>query len=78
MKHINLLKGAVPALAMAAGLALSAGSATAEIKLNSWLGPNHPLNTGGYVPYIEKMEADSNGEMKFRLFLAGRKFCRMQ
>jgi TRAP-type C4-dicarboxylate transport system substrate-binding protein len=42
-----------------------------EIKLNSWLGPTHPLNSGGYVPFIDTVEKASNGELDFRLFLGG-------
>ena len=59
--------------AVAIGLAVS-GSAAAqsgEIKLNSWLGPAHPINTGGYTPFIKAMEEESKGALKFRLFLSG-------
>lgn len=59
--------------AAAAGLLIS-GAALAqakEIKLNSWLGPMHPINTGGYNPFIKAVEADTNGALKFRLFLGG-------
>jgi len=68
MKASRLLK-----LMMAACLMASAAvmAQTKEIKLNSWLGPAHPINTGGYVPYIKQMEADSKGALKFRLFLGG-------
>ena len=42
-----------------------------EVKLNNWLGPNHPLTTGGYNPFMKAMEADTKGELKFRQFLSG-------
>jgi len=72
MKPFRVAKAYLRVGLATAGLVLAAGVAPAqEIKLNSWLGPNHPLNSGGYVPFIEKMEADSNGEMQFRLFLGG-------
>lgn len=59
--------------AAAAGL-LIGGAALAqakEIKLNSWLGPMHPINTGGYNPFIKAVEAETGGALKFRLFLSG-------
>lgn len=58
---------------LAAGVAVGAGSAAfaAEYKLNSWLGPTHPLNTGGYVPFIDAVKLGSNGEIDFKLFLGG-------
>ncbi len=52
-------------------LASSAAMAQKEVKLNNWLGPNHPLTTGGYNPFIKAMEADTKGELKFRQFLSG-------
>lgn len=72
MKRKSIIRASMSATALAVGVALSAGAAVAgEIKLNSWLGPNHPLNTGGYAPFIDKMKTDTNGEMDFRLFLGG-------
>ncbi len=57
----------------AAGLLIGATALAQpkEIKLNSWLGPNHPINTGGYNPFIKAVEADTGGALKFRLFLSG-------
>ena len=64
---------ALMSTALALGLMAGSGSAalSAEAKLNSWLGPTHPLNTGGYVPFIEAVKTASNGEIDFRLFLGG-------
>lgn len=62
------------AAAVAVGLLAATGAAVAqvkEIKLNSWLGPSHPINTGGYNPFIKAVEADTGGALKFRLFLSG-------
>lgn len=66
------------ATAFAATLGLMVGLAgpgahaqSGEIKLNSWLGPMHPINSGGYEPFIKAMEADSKGSLKFKLFLSG-------
>lgn len=64
---------ALMSTAVAIALAATGASAaqSSEVKLNSWLGPTHPLNTGGYVPFIETMEAEGNGDIDFRLFLGG-------
>lgn len=69
-KNIRL---ALMSTAIAAGMAVAAGGAAfaAEYKLNSWLGPTHPLNTGGYVPFIDAVKKESNGEIDFKLFLGG-------
>ncbi|WP_193174605.1 C4-dicarboxylate TRAP transporter substrate-binding protein [Oricola nitratireducens] len=59
--------------ALAFGLAagVSGAALSDEVKLNSWLGPTHPLNSGGYVPFIDAVEKASNDDIKFRLFLGG-------
>ena len=72
MKNIKKnIRLALMSTAIAAGMAVAAGGAAfaAEYKLNSWLGPTHPLNTGGYVPFIDAVKKDSNGEIDFKLFL---------
>lgn len=60
---------------IAAAVCMLASAATfaqgKEIKLNSWLGPTHPINTGGYNPFIKAVETDTNGALKFKLFLSG-------
>ena len=66
---VNQLCKALLATCLMAGAAAMAQ--TKEIKLNSWLGPTHPINTGGYNPFIKQMEADTKGALKFRLFLGG-------
>lgn len=68
MKISRLFKLTIVTCLMASA---SAMAQTKEIKLNSWLGPAHPINTGGYVPFIKQMEADTSGALKFRLFLGG-------
>lgn len=68
MKIRTLGKIAAAACLLAGSAAFAQGK---EIKLNSWLGPNHPINTGGYNPFIKAVEADTKGALKFRLFLSG-------
>lgn len=75
--EMKTLKKAAQATLVSSALALgmvagSAGTALSiEAKLNSWLGPTHPLNTGGYVPFIDAVKEQSKGEIDFRLFLSG-------
>lgn len=62
------------AFALSAALLLSvSGLARAEvtIKAATWVGPKHPINTGGYKPFAERIEKISNGEIKLRLFEGG-------
>lgn len=69
----NAARTALMSTALAFGIVAGVNGAAVsdEIKLNSWLGPTHPLNSGGYVPFIDTVEKASNGDLDFRLFLGG-------
>jgi len=49
-------------------LALTAGVARAEVELtySSWLPWSHPVNEAIYIPWMEAIEAESEGRIKFR------------
>lgn len=61
------------ALTLAAGLLALAGAAKAEdaITTSVWLGPQHPVVSGGYAPFVEQVEKASGGKTKFNLLLGG-------
>lgn len=56
-----------------ATVALFAGGAFAgtEIRISSWVAPKHPVNYGGYEPFMEAVEQASGGDISFRLFMGG-------
>jgi len=61
------------ALAALAALLLAGGQARAdtELRISSWVAPKHPVNFGGYEPYMKAVEAASDGRITFRLFSGG-------
>lgn len=42
-----------------------------EVKLSTWVGPTHPVNVGGYNPFVKAVEADQSSNVKFRMFIGG-------
>lgn len=44
---------------------------TKEVKLSTWVGPTHPVNVGGYTPFVREIEADKAANIKFRMFIGG-------
>jgi TRAP-type C4-dicarboxylate transport system substrate-binding protein len=59
-----VLAGALASAAMAA-------QADTEITISSWVGPKHPVNFGGYEPFMNAVEQASGGSVTFRLFTGG-------
>lgn len=49
-------------------MAISVGTASAQTVLNysSWLPWTHPVNTAIFIPWMEAIEAESNGRIKFK------------
>lgn len=49
------------------------GTATAKttIRASAWHPPKHPTVTGGYEPFIEYVEKESNGDINFRFWSGG-------
>jgi len=66
----NLLGRCAIAAALVA-TAMASAYADTEITISSWVGPKHPVNFGGYEPYIAAVEAASGGAIRFRLFTGG-------
>ena len=56
---------------VAAGFFAGGAFADTEIRISSWVAPKHPVNYGGYVPFMEAVEKASGGEISFRLFMGG-------
>lgn len=50
----------------AAGLAAGAASADVELTYSSWLPWTHPVNVHIFIPWMEAIEKDSGGRIKFR------------
>ncbi len=59
------------ALLTAALLFAHSALADTEIRISSWVAPKHPVNYGGYEPFMEAVEKASGGEISFRLFMGG-------
>lgn len=59
--------------AMFVAAATLAGTALAdtEIRISSWVAPKHPVNYGGYEPFMAAVEEASGGAISFRLFMGG-------
>lgn len=57
--------------AFGVAVALASAQAGTRITISSWVSPKHPVNYGGYVPFIEAVERASGGEISFRLFTGG-------
>jgi TRAP-type transport system periplasmic protein len=60
-------RGAVAALAIAAGLT-SAAAAQTELRLHTFVGPSHIIFTNILQPLAEAIEADSNGTLRLTLY----------
>jgi TRAP-type C4-dicarboxylate transport system substrate-binding protein len=56
---------------LAAALVAGGAFADTEIRISSWVSPKHPVNYGGYEPFIEAVEKASGGDISFRLFMGG-------
>ncbi len=51
--------------------AMSPAEAAKELKASAGVGQKHPVVAGGYMPYVEGVERDSKGAIKFRTFYGG-------
>jgi TRAP-type C4-dicarboxylate transport system substrate-binding protein len=61
-KHLK-----IAALSLATALALGAGAqAETVFTYSSWLSWTHPINTNLYIPWMEAIEKDSGGSIKFK------------
>ncbi|WP_050928436.1 TRAP transporter substrate-binding protein [Aestuariivita boseongensis] len=61
-KLITATAAGVTALAMTAGVA----RAEVELTYSSWLPWSHPVNEAIYIPWMEAIEAESEGRIKFK------------
>lgn len=63
VKRITTAMGAGVSIAL---LAVSSAYADVELTYSSWLPWTHPVNTNVYIPWMEAIEADSGGSIKFK------------
>lgn len=68
MKIRHLCKAMLAACLMVGGAAIAQPK---EVKINFWAGPNHPGYADGYVPFFKKIEEETKGALKARVFLGG-------
>lgn len=58
--------------ALAIGMAVAVPSASAlEVRVNVGAGPSHSVNTHAWPAYAKAVDAASNGEIKFKMFVGG-------
>ena len=62
--------GCHAAVAVWLGLASAAWGGT-ELTLSSWVGHKHPINYGGFEPFMAAVEASTEGAITFRFFSGG-------
>lgn len=63
MKHILL--------AATAAIALAIPADAAELTVASWTAPSHPTQWAGWVPTFDKLEAETNGDLTFKIVGGG-------
>lgn len=62
---LNIVKVSLGA-ALAAVVSVSAAKAETVLTYSSWVPWTHPINVNLYIPWMEAIEADSNGSIKFK------------
>lgn len=67
------MKKSLLSAALAGAVFAFGSSAFAErtVTTSVWLGPQHPVVSGGYEPFVKTVEEASGGELKFNLLLGG-------
>ncbi len=69
---MSLIKKAAATAVLVGTLSMSLGvPAMAENRFAAWLPPKHPAVTGAAVPFIKRVEKDSNGKLTFKLIAGG-------
>lgn len=58
-------------IVVAVSLLTGGAFADTEIRISSWVAPKHPVNYGGYEPFMAAVEQASGGDISFRLFMGG-------
>lgn len=67
-----MTKHIVSAVALAAGLAIAAGTANArELTYGAYTSPTHTTNVAGMAPTLKRITEDTNQEITFEMFTGG-------
>lgn len=67
----RMIERRLAAVALGAALFATGALADTELRISSWVAPQHPVNYGGYEPFMKAVEEASGGDISFRLFMGG-------